>query len=83
FCMKIVGVISSITSSISASLYPMFSGNYNHSTFKRYNLLILLFSIIPFIITLLADKYVIFLIDYIFSINIFDIKLLLPVFGFM
>ncbi|TFL64833.1 hypothetical protein ELY39_23125 [Escherichia coli] len=83
FCMKIVGVISSITSSISASLYPMFSGNYNHSTFKRYNLLILLFSIIPFIITLLADKYVILLIDYIFSINIFDIKLLLPVFGFM
>ncbi|MCX9004902.1 oligosaccharide flippase family protein [Citrobacter portucalensis] len=83
FCIKIVGVISSVTSSISAALFPSFSENYNSIYFRKYNKLIFTFSVLPFLISLVASDYVIITIYQLFKIDLSPVRLLFPVFGIM
>lgn len=83
FCIKIVGVISSITSSISAALFPGFSGGYKDEVFRKYNKYIFIFSFVCIVVPSVAGEYFIWLVDLIFKLNLSSIKVLFPVFGFM
>lgn len=83
FCIKIVGVISSLASSVSAALYPSFSKNINPYIFMKVNNYIIALSLIPVIITFIAPDILVEIFLTLFKLNLSPIIILFPIFGLM
>lgn len=83
FCMKIVGVVSSVTSSISAALFPSFLVNFDEVKFKKINIILLLTSLVPLLFSFFFSGYIVEIVDLIFRMNLSQIKILFPIFALM
>lgn len=83
FCIKIVGVISSFLSSVSAACYPNFTEKFSIVSFDKISRKLIVISAIPFILLFLFGKEISQLINFLININIYPISSILYVFGVM
>ncbi|MGL4031038.1 hypothetical protein CJD50_06370 [Hafnia paralvei] len=83
FCLKITGVISAFTSSISAAIYPKLSGDFDFRLFDKINIKMFYISLLPIIISIFFTRELIYVFQYAFHIDLSSIENIAIMFSLM